>query len=92
MAENDVVADCTAPARTLDGDHIVIIGPYGNIWTNKTFPTAESARDYLEQFWGKDKWQPRQWNLCVAHVTATPIGPAFDLPTPKEQPHVQSER
>lgn len=68
------------PSRPMEGDHVVIIGPYGNIWHDGSFQTAEAADEYLRKWWGKG-FNPHEWRLACASVTMEAVEPSFRLPS-----------
>ncbi len=61
---------------------IGIVNPYGQLWTDETFPDCDSAEKDLRGFWGKDADKmTKGFKLCMVRVSIIPESEPFDLPS-----------
>lgn len=50
---------------------IVIINPYGGIWTDEIFDTPEAALEYLRAFWKEAPMDLKAFKLAMGVQTLT---------------------
>lgn len=65
-----------------------IVGPHGNVWTDRLFDDVEQARRYLDNFWGAGKWESREWKLAAATLNID-LDPEFSERVPLNEGPVQ---